>query len=328
MKTTVITTMKNEGAFLLEWVAHHKALGFDSLVICTNDCDDPTTDMALRMQKMGLVRHHATTYKPGSSIQRAALRQARLYPEVQQADWIYVCDADEFLTINLGDGTVTALIHAASLRTEVIAIPWRVFGSDGIVTYEDIPITQQCQRANAVAPDGTVWGAFPKSVFRGGSTLAALERIGVHMPIIKPDKDRVLRLELPNATPRIPLPQALHVQADYRFAQVNHYCVRSLDSFLVKRDRGKVNHVNKVMEIDYWRRNDIAVEPSLTARRYDEAVAGWMEALRADKRLNMLHGRAVNWHRRKIAELKQRPDFQAMIAAIEESRAECVSSPS
>ena len=320
MKTTVITTMKNEGAFLLEWVAHHKALGFDDIVLCTNDCTDPTTDMALRMQKMGLLRHHATTYKPGSSIQRGALRQARAYPEVQQADWIYVCDADEFLTIALGDGTLKALIHAASLRAEVIAVPWRVFGSDGITDYADTPVTQQFQRANPMPAPDAVQGAFPKSIFRGGRTLAALERIGVHMPIIKPTKERALRLELPNATPRIPLPQALHVQADYRFAQVNHYCVRSRDSFLVKRDRGKVNHVNKMMEFEYWRRNDVAVEQSLAARRYDAATAAWLATLRADKRLNMLHGRAVNWHRRTIAELKTRPDFQAMIAAIEEAQ--------
>lgn len=326
MTKTVITTMKNEGAFLLEWVAHHKALGFDDLVICTNDCEDPTTHMALRMQKMGLVRHHATTYKPGSSIQRAAFRQARTYPEVQNADWIFVCDADEFLTITLGDGTVDALIAAASPRAEAIAVPWRVFGSDGVTDYADIPVTQQFQRANPMPAPGAMHGAFPKSLFRGGTTLAALERIGVHMPIIKPTEKRSLRLELPNATVRLPLPQALHVQADYRFAQVNHYCVRSRDSFLVKRDRGKVNHVNKVMEIDYWRRNDIAVEPSLTARRYDQSTANWLDRLRADNRLNMLHGRAVNWHRRSIAELKTRPDFQAMIAAMEDN--ECASSPS
>ena len=326
MKTTVITTMKNEGAFLLEWVAHHKALGFDDIVLCTNDCDDPTTAMALRMQKMGILRHHATTYKPGSSIQRGALRQARTTPEVQQADWIYVCDADEFLTIALGDGTINALIHAASVHAEVIAVPWRVFGSDGITEYADTPVTQQFQRANPMPAPDAMHGAFPKSIFRGGKTLAALERIGVHMPIIKPIKERALRLELPNATPRIPLPQALHVQADYRFAQVNHYCVRSRDSFLVKRDRGKVNHVNKMMEFEYWRRNDIAVEQSLAARRYDAATAAWLATLRADKRLNMLHGRAVNWHRRTIAELKTRPDFQAMITAME--AAECASSPS
>ncbi|MFD1808677.1 glycosyltransferase family 2 protein [Gemmobacter lanyuensis] len=47
---TVITTMKNEGPFLLEWVAHHKALGFDHLVICTNDCEDTTTEMVVRLQ--------------------------------------------------------------------------------------------------------------------------------------------------------------------------------------------------------------------------------------------------------------------------------------
>lgn len=322
MTKTVITTMKNEGAFLLEWVAHHKALGFDNIVICTNDCADATTDMALRMQKMGILRHHATTYKPGSSIQRAALRQARSYDEVQQADWIYVCDADEFLTVNLGDGSVDALIAAASPRAEVIAIPWRTFGSDGVTDYQDLPVTAQFERANPMPALDAMHGAFPKSLFRGGKTLAALERIGVHMPIIKPVKERALRIELPNATVRLPLPQALHVQADYRFAQVNHYCVRSRDSFLVKRDRGKVNHVNKVMEIDYWRRNDIAVEPSLTARRYRHATDSWLATLRADQRLNMLHGRAVNWHRRTIADLKTRPDFQEMIAAMKDDQCE------
>jgi Glycosyl transferase family 2 len=328
MKKTVITTMKNEGAFLLEWVAHHKALGFDDIVLCTNDCADPTTDMAIRLQKMGLLRHHATYYKPGSSIQRSALRQARRFNQVQQADWIYVCDADEFLTISLGDGTVDALTSAASPDAEVIAVPWRVFGSDGLNDYQDTPITQQFQRAAAAPPTDKPQGAFPKSLFRGGETLASLERLGIHMPIIKPGADRSLRLELPGRVQRLALPQALHVQADFRFAQVNHYCVRSRDSFLVKRDRGKVNHVDKVMEIDYWRRNDSAVEPSLTARRYDIAVAGWMATMQADARLNMLHGRAVNWHRKKITELKTRPDFQDMIIAIEESRAECVSSPS
>lgn len=326
MTKTVITTMKNEGAFLLEWVAHHKALGFDNIVICTNDCADPTTDMALRMQKMGVVRHHATSYKPGSSIQRAALRQARHFSQVQLADWIYICDADEFLTISLGDGSVSALIDAATPQAEVIAVPWRVFGSDGLTEYQDTPVTRQFLRAAARPARPTTTGAFPKSLFRGGETLASLERLGIHMPIIKPDLNRELRLELPGGVPRALLPQALHVQADFQFAQVNHYCVRSRDSFLVKRDRGKVNHVDKVMEIDYWHRNNAAIEPDTTARRYDSVTAEWLTTLRADPRLNMLHTRAVNWHIKKIAELKTRPDFQAMITAIEDSK--CAYSPS
>ena len=41
---TVVSTMKNEGPYILEWVAHYKALGFDRIVVCTNDCEDTTVD--------------------------------------------------------------------------------------------------------------------------------------------------------------------------------------------------------------------------------------------------------------------------------------------
>ena len=47
---TVITTMKNEGAFLLAWVAHDKA--------------------------PGLATHHTTRARPATSILRSALEQA------------------------------------------------------------------------------------------------------------------------------------------------------------------------------------------------------------------------------------------------------------
>ncbi len=66
MRCAVLATMKNEGPFLLEWVAHHKALGFDDIVICTNDCADGTDAMVRRLAEMGLARHHETV-KRGSS---------------------------------------------------------------------------------------------------------------------------------------------------------------------------------------------------------------------------------------------------------------------
>jgi Glycosyl transferase family 2 len=317
MRFTVLTTMKNEGAFLIEWVAHHKALGFDAIVICTNDCDDPTTDMVLRLQRMGLARHHATTYAPGSSIQRAAIRSARRYDEVRTADWIYITDADEFLTIRIGDGTVQALVAAASPGAEVISIPWRTFGPDGRLDYEDRPVTQQFLRAARTPAADELIGAFPKSIFRGGETLAALERLGIHAPIIRPDAGRDLRRELPGGVPLIPLPAPLLVQADYRFAQINHYVLRSRDSFLVKRDRGKVNHVEKDMAFNYWARNDKAEEPCDAIRRYDAEAARWRDTLMADARLAMLHHRAVRWHRNRIAALKKDKDFRKLIAQID-----------
>ena len=197
---SVLTTMKNEGAFLLEWLAHHKALGFDAFVICTNDCEDPTTDMVLRLQRMGLVRHHATTYRPTQSIQRRAFRQAMQYEEIRKADWVYVCDADEFLCSRVGDGSVQALVAAGSPEVEAIAVPWRCFGTNGQQDFREGPITRQFTMANATEGPRAPAYAFPKSLFRG-SVMPRLRRIGVHLPVALPDLAEPIRLELPGGPP-------------------------------------------------------------------------------------------------------------------------------
>ncbi|MEH7826724.1 glycosyltransferase family 2 protein [Gemmobacter denitrificans] len=317
---TLITTMKNEGAFLLEWVAHHKALGFDNLIICTNDCEDTTSQMVVRLQKLGLARHHATVYRPGQSIQRRALRQAMQYEEVGTSDWVYVCDADEFLASRAGDGSVRDLVKAASPDVEAISVPWRTFGTNGQKEFREGRISQQFTMANATQGPKWVPDAFPKTLFRA-EIIPHVTRLGVHIPLVSPDFGRDFRREVPGGKPVIPGRSMLHVQADYSVAQVNHYQLRSMDSFLVKSARGKVNHVNDKMEFGYWARNDSNEESCDLIRRYDTATESWMSELLEDRRLNTLHQRAVRWHQEKIAELHAAPDFRKMIARIEAHRA-------
>ncbi len=319
---TVITTMKNEGAFLLEWVAHHKALGFDNIVICTNDCADATRTMALRLAEMGLVRHHATQSWAATSIQRSALKQVRRHAEVTQADWLYVCDADEFLVVKLGDGTVQALVAAASAGVEVIPVPWRIFGPGGQRDFRPGRITTQFLHARAAPHPASMAPVYPKSLFRG---LENLHRIGVHQPIPKPDLGRDLVTEAPGGQPMVRQRHPMFVQADYRYAQVNHYCLRSRDSFLVKRERGRVNHVGQGMDLDYWDRFNAADVPCDAIRRYDGATEDWLARLMADAVLGPLHAAAVIWHRARIAALHARADWAAFIAATEERMGPCAS---
>ena len=319
---TVITTMKNEGAFLLEWVAHHKSLGFDNILICTNDCADPTREMALRLQEMGLARHHATKVWAATSIQRSALKQATRYPEVRAADWLYVCDADEFLVVKFGDGTVQALTAAASDGVEVISAPWRIFGPNGQRDYGEGPITRQFTHARRALPPVRITPAYPKSLFRG---LENVHRIGIHAPVPKPDLGRDLVTELPGGQPMVRQHHKIFVQADYRFAQVNHYALRSRDSFLVKRERGRVNHSLQSMDMDYWNRFDVAQVPCDAIRRYDDPVAGWLAHLMADAALLALHMQAVAWHRGRIAALHGDPSWAGLIAQTEERLGQCVS---
>lgn len=305
---TVITTMKNEGAFLLEWVAHHKALGFDQILICTNDCSDHTRRMVFRLEAMGLARHHATRAWAATSIQRSALKQAQRYDIVRDAGWIYVCDADEFLVVKFGDGSVQDLI-AAGAGAEVISVPWRIFGPDGRTRYEDRPVTRQFTRGRAQ----DLQAAYGKSIFRGDLPLA---RIGIHLPVPHANLGRAVRRQEAGGQAYRPQHHPMFVTADYTYAQINHYALRSAESFLVKRDRGRVNHVGQDMGLDYWQRFDVSQVPCDAIRRYDPAVQGWLDRLMADPDLAFMHAKSVAWHRARAEALKTTPGYGDLWAAV------------
>ena len=52
---TLITCLRDEGPFLIEWLAYHRAIGFDRFIIGANDCTDGSHDMLTRLAEMGEV---------------------------------------------------------------------------------------------------------------------------------------------------------------------------------------------------------------------------------------------------------------------------------
>jgi hypothetical protein len=268
--------------------------------------------MARRLQAIGLAQHHATRPWAATSIQRSALKQALRYEIVQAAEWIYVCDADEFLVVKTGDGSARALVAAAGPEAEVIAVPWRIFGPDGRRAYCPGRISKQFTKGTPVAP--TV-PDYAKSLFRG---LGHMHRIGIHGPVARADLGRTLRREMPGG---VAMPEGVHQLAalrDYGVAQVNHYALRSRDSFLVKRDRGRVNHSNEVMGTEYWDRFNVQDQPCTAIARYDTAVEHWMAELMADPILGRLHHEAVVWHEARILALRGDPGYAEVMAHTEE----------
>jgi hypothetical protein len=57
MRITAITPMKNEGPFILKWLAYHLMIGINDFVVFTNDCEDGTDAILERLDELGLVRH-------------------------------------------------------------------------------------------------------------------------------------------------------------------------------------------------------------------------------------------------------------------------------
>ncbi|MCB2132495.1 MAG: glycosyltransferase family 2 protein, partial [Rhodobacteraceae bacterium] len=248
-RTCIITTMKNEGPFILEWLAYHRAIGVDDFLVYTNDCTDGTDRLLDILQARGLVQHRDNPFRsmPGLRPQHAALQAAESEPLFQSCGWAICMDVDEFIDIKIGDGTLPAL-YAAMGEANMISLTWRLFGNADVDRYADRFVTEQFTLCapELVRKPHQAWGF--KTLFRH---IEIYNKLGVHRPKgLKPDLwDQVRWL---NGSGR-PMPREMFRNGwrssletyGYDWVQLNHYAVRSAESFMVKRDRGRVNHVDR-----------------------------------------------------------------------------------
>lgn len=320
---TIVTTMKNEGPFMLEWIAYHRSIGFTDFTIFTNDCDDGTDKIAERLDALGLASHVANQLKPGQSPQRKALRRSQWHDKTQEADWLMCADVDEFLMIRTGGGHLKDLMAKVG-DVDAISFCWKLFGHGQVENYHPGFVTEQFLWA---APENT----FPHYRASGLKTLTRnndkFKRIKIHRPLVKPDAKDVRWVDAGGQTMPVEYLKSgwsAHGNFSHEYARLHHYAVRSIDSFLVKRDRGRTNHINADQGIDYWQSMN-------TNHVYDDSILARLPAAReeydkliADPELAALHVAACDWHIAKITELKARdgwPAFRDQIAQIDNGAA-------
>jgi len=311
-ETTIVTTMKNEGPFLLEWIAYHRVIGVNGFLVYTNDCTDGTDTFLTLLQQKGLCEHRANPWKPGgpTSPQYAALHAAEEEPIIRRADWLICMDVDEYINVKIGDGTLGALYEAVG-EANMVSLTWRLFGNSGVVAYEDRPIIGQFDRCapEIVRKPHQAWGF--KTLFRN---IDIFRKLGVHRPkSLKPEHWEQIRWV--NGSGR-PMPDSMlrngwrstMTTYGYDWVQLNHYAVRSVESFLVKRDRGRVNHVDRDQGKNYWFRMNHNLDADPSIQRMIPALEAEMARLLSDPDIRAAHGYSVACHRAKIAELMARPD--------------------
>jgi hypothetical protein len=332
MRTCIVTTMKNEGPFILEWLAYHRSVGVQDFLIYTNDCTDSTDTMLDLLQSKELVQHRRNPFREMHlKPQHAALQAAEDEDLIRRSDWAICMDVDEFINIKVGDGTLPALFAAMEQTmpgANMIALTWRLFGNADIDAYEDTFLIKQFALAapEIVRKPHQAWGF--KTLFRN---IDIYKKLGVHRPKgLRPDLwDQVRWLNGSGA----PMPRELFRNGwrstvetfGYDWVQLNHYAVRSAESFLVKRDRGRVNHVDRDQGLHYWFRMNFNMVEDRTIERMIPAARAEYDRLLADADISAAHHAAVAAHRAKIAELRARPEQAAFHAELTGERMQALS---
>lgn len=305
-----VSMMKDEAPFLLEWFAHHLAVGFTDILVYTNDCSDGTDAMLMRLEELGLGHHRPNVIPEGIKPQPSALNHAQHEPLVAAADWVLVFDADEFLSVNHPSGSLEGMLDDTVARgANGVVITWRIFGSGGVVDWSRAPVTEQYTRA---APPlwNKGWGV--KTLFKFDPEYW---KLGIHRPAIK---SKHLEDGFPDTVKwlngsGLPMEdyfkfrgwRSIRRTIGYSWAQMNHYAVKSVDAYAVRKFRGNVNNKKDKYNADYWSLQDRNEVEDRAILRHAPERARIMAELLTDPVLNRLHHAALDRVEARLADYRQ-----------------------
>jgi hypothetical protein len=312
-----VSMMKDEAPYLLEWFAHHLAVGFTDILVYTNDCSDGTVEMLKRLEELGLGYHRENVIAEGVKPQPSALKHAQVEPVVAAADWLMVFDADEFLCINHPSGHLDGMIADAAARgANGIVITWRIFGSGNVVEWSRDPVTEQYLLS---APPMWRMGWGVKTLFKFDPQFW---KLGIHRPSIK---NKHLETGYPDQIHWLngsgePMEnyfkfrgwRSIRRTVGYNWAQLNHYAVKSVDAYALRKFRGNVNNKKDKYNADYWAlqdRNEVRDDQVL---RHAAKRAEIMAGLLTDPVLAKLHEVALDRAEARLDKYKSSDAYQEL----------------
>lgn len=121
--------MKNEGAYIKEWIDYHLGIGINHIYVYDNDSTDNTIDIISRYIKAGAITY---TKISGRGMQLNAYNEA-IKKFKDESKYFAVIDADEFLVPLSSESIYEIIDGLMTLNPKAggVAVNWRMFGSSG-----------------------------------------------------------------------------------------------------------------------------------------------------------------------------------------------------
>ncbi len=159
----VLAAARNEGPYLLDWIAYHLSIGFEHIFLYTNDNTDGSDALLGPLARHGIITWVQNPRGERLSIQDKAYAHAlTLLPDILDYRWTAVLDLDEYFCVAPGmfDGVADFMALHEAQPVDAVALSWLMFVARVGDTYADAPVTQRLSwRTNNV-------NVHVKSIFR------------------------------------------------------------------------------------------------------------------------------------------------------------------
>lgn len=289
---TLITSMRDEGPFILEWVAHHLVLGFDRIVIGSNDCRDGSDALLSALARQGVIEHLENRVPPGEIPQHAAYMAMRQELDIDDTDWLMVLDADEFLNVQVGNHRVADLTDRAEQaggRADIISLHAMCFTAEPEINWQPGRICPRFPWRLALAHSAN---RAMKSLTRAPGRFRQIHNHSVVGFKGNPGELRILGGDgqLRRLKPDQPMWQQLRNTPvrpeEFGLAWYNHYAVKTWDSFNLRRERGRGavamgEAENTRHTAEYFAQRNQPDQEERSILRHDAEVAARMAAILA-----------------------------------------------
>lgn len=243
MMLCLVAIFKNESEIIEEWLNHYINEGVDHFFLIDNDSDD---DYEQKLAKY----NNVTLIKDNEKYAQAKLYNKYFLEKVKSYDWTIVCDLDEFIYARLNYKTISEYLSSVDKKVSQIAIPWKIFGSNGFNTVdkkEPSSAIQNFTKRLNFDRNGGLLGIPLENNFRVVHCKcivrsSSLEKLDIH--------NHKIRAGFSIQSTKIPMKHnhkssfarvKEHVLEDSSL-HINHYAIRSFDWFTrVKMTRGSAN---------------------------------------------------------------------------------------
>jgi hypothetical protein len=226
----IVATARNEGLYLIEWIAYHKSIGVDHFFIYTNDNDDGSGSMLRALAAAGEITLIENTVARGGSPQGKAYGHALgMLADVLDYRWCAIIDVDEFIGFDRHMFTsIKEYIAWQELQpVDAIILNWLVFGSGGASRWQDEPMPHRFRSRPAADP-----GQHVKTILR--------PRLFHHSHAHVPKSGGDLSIICRDAAGGVgSIRESLSSSPKDGPAWIAHYFFRSAEEFVWKFSRGR-----------------------------------------------------------------------------------------
>ncbi len=218
-RLAICAIFKNEAAFLLEWIAYHRIVGFDHFYLYDNDSTDGGADL---IRQSNLARYVTVTQWPQRPGQLPAYRDF-IDHHAQGFDWAAFIDLDEFL-LPLEGRSVRPILESLGTASAVL-VHWRVFGPSG---WDERPAGLAIDNYTKRAADSFQSNRHIKSVVRCADLIDVSGN--PHQFLLRGEPCDALGRTIPN--------DPIQKSSCHERLVINHYQTRSRQDWLAKLRRG------------------------------------------------------------------------------------------